>query len=283
MLDSVPQQSDVDSKNYVSLNEINIPYYESWANHLINLVRRSLKIYDNEGVDKSLVRYLKIQILDEKNKILDLSRSINSNEIDSHIIPDEPVAFNDDGAITIDFKSPVRISGHASGDTLTIDSSFPGYMDIINTVRDFSRVEEIVCDAVCFGEGPEDIPNELIERAKEYATQFMPNEDLLETIDNITSDFPNSINLNDFHTTPMTIAFLAYARKTALDNHKIPLSEMYMRHGEVTESPIISFINQNVRALKDNAGAEMPSLLTERIYDRYEMIFDMSFDNGMSM
>ena len=81
MLDSVPQQSDVDSKNYVSLNEINIPYYESWANHLINLVRRSLKIYDNEGVDKSLVRYLKIQILDEKNKIAK-SMAVKANIID---------------------------------------------------------------------------------------------------------------------------------------------------------------------------------------------------------
>lgn len=283
MLDSVTQQSDVDSKNYVSLNEINIPYYESWTDHLISLIRRSLKNYENEGADKSLVRYLKIQILDENNKILDLSRSIDSKDIDSRIIPDEPVAFNDNGAITIDFKSPVRIAGHASGDTLTIDSSFPGYTDIINTAREFSRIEEIVCDAVCFGEGPEDIPNELIERAKEFAAKFMPDENLLEAINNITSDFPNSINLNDFHTTPMTIAFLAYARKTALDNHRIPLNEMYMTHGEQSESSIISFINNNVRVLKEKAGSEMPSLLAEKIYDRYEMIFDMAFDNGMSM
>lgn len=266
--------------SYTSDGNINIPYYESWSQNFINLLKKSVAKYDIEGESKSLVRYLKVNIIDKDDKPLPLAINEEGMLTGEQIIPDEPVSFNSDGNITIDMKTPVRVSGLTSGDTLVINQEFPLYDDIVNAINDFNRIYNLIADACCFGQGPEDIRQELKEQAKAIAAQYMPEEDLTDLIENIDKGHPASASLDNHRTTPHTIAFLAYARKTSSEIYRMPLDELFMEHGQESESNIVSFINTNVRNNEKDL-CDLTACLSEKIYNRYESLF--SYENQLSM
>ena len=283
MFDSKTDNSATDlSSSYNSGNNHNIPYFDSWAQSFVNLIRKAVAKHNVEGEEQSLVRYLKITILNENQEPKKMLSSASFALDEVEIIPDEPVSFNTDGGLTLDMGSPVRVSGCSVGDTLIIDKDFPSYQQILNALKDFERVYEVVADAHCFRNGPDDIKEELLEQAKDVANQIDPNIDLTRYIENIESDFPGSLSLDNYRTTPHTIAFLAYARHVAEERHKMPLREMFLSHGLESETAIISFIDQQTKAETIDIS-EIESRLTVKIYDKYEDVFDMAYDYGARM
>lgn len=282
MLDSTVNDYDNTEAFNVAVEEntqLDSRYYQHWAKTLINSLQKGIEKYDIDSEDKSLVRYLKIRILDPDGKLMRFSET-NEDIESAYTLVDEPIAFNDDGAVTVDFKSPTRVANLDSNKVLTIDSDFPEYYKIISVMKEYQRVKDLHLDVACFSGDCEDLREELINRAKEYASAELGlYGDINDYIDNIDDNELYTISFNDHRTTPQNVALLAYARKACLENHRMPLDELYMTGGMNSESGMMRNINSLLRMKTEDITGE----LDIELYNAYENLLDREMGNDFKM
>lgn len=275
MLDAVNSEQSYTEQLQFGNNEnlvIRSHYYDSWANDFISLLNQSIQKYDLDNPEKNLVRYLKLRITDRDGKLLPLNNlAIQDN---TYSLPDEPISFNDDGALTVDFSSPVRVANIDSSGVLNIDPSFPNYDKIISMTKDLERVSDFLLEMACFNGDCDDVESELINRAIEFAEEHLDSHQLQEHISNINSNPLNTFVINHYRTTPEKIAFMAYARKASLETYGVDLSDLCMERGERSERKMMAKIGKELNILRSNPEHDIIGEIDTFMYDRYEELLD---------
>jgi hypothetical protein len=119
--------------------------YQKLCGELQENLKKSISKYQGEEGKSCLVRYLKIRLLDNKGNMIIIPTSIDVEGESINLFPGEPVSFDVENATaTIDFCSPINVTGINLADSLTIDSTFPNYSCIIKDFRNLYKLATLI-------------------------------------------------------------------------------------------------------------------------------------------